>query len=353
MQSITGQLDEQSLLARLDDQWPSAVGNAAFTIAAQQEPFWQCMIRVVDAEQGDYLAILRLPDELQASHDAFVTIIENLPDVVTRYSREFRCIYANPALGVATGIPAETRFGKTYAETGAPVALDAEFEAAFQRVVDTGEPIEIAFDYAGPSGVRHYLGRATPEFDHEGRVTSILSVVRDISEVRRLQHQLEQLARTDPLTALLNRRSFTARLGLELDLVQRGQAGLTLLLLDLDNFKDINDRFGHVAGDRVLETVGQVLTEETRPQDVAARLGGDEFCVALINTDADSARDVAQRISRRIRGICGQDGRPLGISASVGVAQAEEQDKTAEDLLSRVDVLLYQVKSSGTTAGTV
>lgn len=250
-----------------------------------------------------------------------------------------------------TGVPPDSRVGKTHVDTGAPTDLAVAFQRAYQQVFDTGEPVELEFDYLGTTGLCHYLGRATPEFDHEGRVDSVLSVVRDISEIRRLQYQLEQLARTDPLTALLNRRSFTARLDLELDLVQRGQAGFTLLLLDLNNFKDINDRFGHVAGDRVLETVGRVLTEETRPQDVAARLGGDEFCVALIDTDAGNAHVVAQRIGRRVSAICDEDGRPLGVSVSVGVAEADEQDKTAEDLLSRVDVLMYQVKTGGHPGG--
>lgn len=347
MQEASGRLDERSLLHRLADQWPTAAGPTPFTIAADSEPSWECVVRSVDSGQDDYLAIVRLPEELTARNDAFFTIVENLPDVVTRYSLDFRCMYANPALSAVTGNPAETRLGKTYAEIGAPVEITADFEAAYQRVIDTGEPVEIGFDYPGPDGMRHYLGRATPEFDETGQVRSILSVVRDISDVRRLQLQLEQLARTDPLTGLLNRRSFTALLTGELDLVRSGQRGLSLLLLDLDNFKDINDRFGHIAGDRVLETVGRILTEETRPQDITARLGGDEFCVALIDTDITSAHVVANRIGRRVSGIADEDGGPLEISVSVGVAAAEQQDITAQDLLSRVDVLMYNVKAGG------
>ena len=347
MQETSGRLDERSVLERLADQWPAAAGRAPFTIAADGEPRWECIVRGVDSAQGDYLAIVRLPDELTTRNDAFFTIVENLPDVVTRYSLDFRCMYANPALSRITGTPAEARLGKTYAEIGAPVAVTADFEAAYQRVIDTGEPVEMGFDYPGPDGVRHYLGRATPEFDETGQVCSILSVVRDISEVRRLQLRLEQLARTDPLTGLLNRRSFTALLKGELDQVRSGQRGLSLLLLDLDNFKDINDRFGHTAGDRVLETVGRILSEETRPHDITARLGGDEFCVALIDTDVTSAHVVANRIGRRVSGIADEHGGTLEISVSVGVAAAERQDITAQDLLSRVDVLMYRVKSGG------
>ena len=244
MQAVSGRFDERSLLARLDDQWPSAVGAVPFTIAAAGEPAWQCTIHAVDAEPGDHLAILRL-SELASPTDAYFRIVENLPDVVIRYDDALRCLYSNPALAQYTGIPTQARVGKTIPELGDD-ALTGDLEAGYRRVLDTGRPVEVEFHYAGPSGLHHYLGRATPEFDLEGRVQTILSVVRNITEVRRLQHQLEQLARTDPLTSLLNRRSFTARLDTELERVRQGQGGFSLLMLDLDNFKQSNDRYGHV-----------------------------------------------------------------------------------------------------------
>ncbi|WP_328352044.1 GGDEF domain-containing protein [Mycobacterium sp. NBC_00419] len=349
MQAASGRLDERSLLARLDDQWSSAVCAVPFTIAAADEPAWQCTIHAVDAEQRDHLAILRLPEELSSPTDAYFTIVENLPDVVIRYDDALRCLYSNPALAEYTGIPSRARLGKTIPEMG-DVAITGDLEAGYRRALDTGQPVEVEFHYAGPSGLHHYVGRATPEFDHEGRVQTILSVVRNITEVRRLQHQLEQLARTDPLTSLLNRRSFIARLDTELDRIRQGQGGFSLLMLDLDNFKQINDRYGHVVGDRVLQAVGRILTEETGSHDVAARLGGDEFCVALIDSDAARSRDIAERIGQRIGNITDDDGHPVGVSVSSGLAVADEQNLTALDLLSRVDMLMYQVKFRSSTA---
>ncbi|GAY18884.1 GGDEF domain-containing protein [Mycobacterium sp. shizuoka-1] len=346
LQGLAGRLDERTLLSRLQSHTAQS-GEIPVVIASDDAPGWRCVLHPVDGQPDEHLAILNLPAQWGTSDDAFLTIVENLPDVVTRYDREFRCRYANPAIGAITGVPAESRIGKTYTETGAAAALATSFEAAYQRVIDTGEPVEVEFDYEGPTGLRHYLGRAAPEFDRDGQVESILSVVRDISDVKRLQHQLEQLARTDPLTSLLNRRSFTARLGTELDRVQRGHGGFSLLLLDLNNFKFINDRFGHVAGDRVLETVARILTDETRSHDVAARLGGDEFCVALIDTDAAGAAETARRIAERVSAIVDDTGRTLGVSVSVGVAAAEAGDATALDLLARVDMLMYQAKLGG------
>lgn len=344
MQTLAGRLDERSLLSRLAEQWPSA-GDGASVVSANGQPAWRCVLESVADQPDDYLAILQLTE--QDPNDAFFTIVENLPDVVTRFDRQFRCLYANPPMAALTGIPTEARLGRTQHEVGTSDTLATAFKAVYQQVFDTGEPVELEFDYLGTTGLRHYLGRATPEFDLDGRVQTVLSVVRDISEVKILQLQLEQLARTDPLTSLLNRRSYTARLDTELDRVQRGQGGFSLMMLDLNNFKYINDRFGHVVGDRVLETVGRILTEEIRAQDVAARLGGDEFSVALIDTDAAGAGEVARRIGQRVSNIADDDGQPLGVSVSVGVAAAGDQDATALDLLARVDMLMYQVKFGG------
>ncbi|MCV7348459.1 sensor domain-containing diguanylate cyclase [Mycolicibacterium rhodesiae] len=344
MQALAGRLDERSLLERLTDQWPTSGADAPFTIAAAHDPPWQCALQPLDGDADDHLAILSLPAAWQEPNDAFFSIVENLPDVVTRFDREYRYRYANPPMARLTGIPHETRLGRTQYEVGTSDELAGAFQSTYQQVFDTGEPVELEFDYPGPSGLRHYLGRATPEFDHEGRVQTVLSVVRDITELKRLQHQLEQLAGTDPLTSLLNRRSFVARLDTELARVRRERGELSLLVLDLNNFKRINDRFGHAGGDQVLEAVGRILLSENDSHHIAARLGGDEFCVALVDTGEAAARKVAQRIDECVSNIMLDGAEPIGVSVSVGVAVADQQDTTALDLLARVDKLMYQVK---------
>jgi diguanylate cyclase (GGDEF)-like protein/PAS domain S-box-containing protein len=344
MQALAGRLDERTLLTRLDAQWPATAGDGPFTIAAAHDPEWQCALQSLDSDEGDHLAILSLPAAWQEPTDAFFSIVEHLPDVITRFDREFRYQYANPPMARLTGIAHETRLGRTQYEVGTSSELAGAFQAIYQQVFDTGEPAELEFDYPGTTGLRHYLGRATPEFDHEGQVQTVLSVVRDITEVKRLQHQLEQLAGTDPLTSLLNRRSFVAQLGAELERARREQGDLSLLMLDLNNFKQINDRFGHVAGDQVLEAVGRILLEETDSRHIAARLGGDEFCVALIDVGEPAAQQAAERIGQRISAIALHSGEPAGVSVSVGVATAGESDTTALDMLARVDMLMYRVK---------
>jgi diguanylate cyclase (GGDEF)-like protein/PAS domain S-box-containing protein len=347
MQALAGRLDERTLLTRLDAQWPAIAGERPFTVAAAHDPEWRCVLQSLDTDGGGHLAILSLPAAWQEPTDAFLSIVEHLPDVVTRFDREFRYQYANPPMAMLTGIPHENRLGRTQYEVGTSSKLAGAFQATYQQVFDTGEPVELEFDYHGTSGLRHYLGRTTPEFDHDGQVQTVLSVVRDITEVKRLQHQLEQLAGTDPLTSLLNRRSFVAQLDTELERVRREQGDLSLLMLDLNNFKQINDRFGHGVGDQVLEAVGRILLEGGNSHHIAARLGGDEFCVALIDAGEQAARQAAERIGQHISAIALDSGEPAGVSVSVGVAAAGEQDTTALDMLARVDMLMYRVKFGG------
>ncbi|MBI3690931.1 MAG: PAS domain-containing protein, partial [Mycolicibacterium aromaticivorans] len=152
MQTLSGTLDERTLLSQLTARWPTVPNSEPFEVAADAST-WRCVLQRTDGADDDYLAILRLPDTLRPANNAFSTIVENLPDIVTRYTRDYRCLYANPALGAATGVPAEARFGRTLADMVAPAELASEFEAWYRRVVDTGVPVELEFAYIGPAGL--------------------------------------------------------------------------------------------------------------------------------------------------------------------------------------------------------
>lgn len=343
MQDLTGQLDEYTLLARLAAAWPADPGDAPFMLGAANLD-WQCVLTRFDAPSADYLAIFRVCERLQVPSVAFSTMIDNLPDVVTRHDRHFRCVYANPAIEQLTGISADQHIGRDLRTLFMAEERRANTDSVYQRVFDTGEIVTVDFGYAGPGGLRNYQARAMPEFDHDGRVQTVLSIIRDVTELTQLQQQLERLARTDPLTSLLNRRSFLECAGAALDRARRGHCELSLLMLDVDNMKCINDRFGHAAGDRVLEALSRMLVTETRAQDFVARLGGDEFCIALIDTDATQADAVAERLCRRVNDIAVCDDRSVELSVSVGVTQAGPTDTCAADLIARVDTLMYQAK---------
>ncbi|MBS2022559.1 MAG: GGDEF domain-containing protein [Deltaproteobacteria bacterium] len=177
--------------------------------------------------------------------------------------------------------------------------------------------------------------------------TSLLQRLRD------RQQELEHLSSTDVLTGLANRSVFYARLREEMARARRHKHGLCVLFIDADNFKAINDDFGHPTGDAVLVEVGRKVRDTLRQGDIAARWGGEEFAILLSHTAIAEARLVADRLlvlSRTVRAGEGAMGRKLTVS--IGLAQLRPGE-TAEELISRADAALYGAKHEGRDRVTV
>ncbi|MFA5550466.1 MAG: diguanylate cyclase [Trueperaceae bacterium] len=157
--------------------------------------------------------------------------------------------------------------------------------------------------------------------------------------------RLERLSRTDELTGLPNRRSFDERLEIELQRAHRTNTLVSVMMVDLDDFKMINDTYSHVVGDAVLRTTGQALSDCMREIDLCARIGGEEFVVLLPETDTDGALVVGQKVIRRVTEL-NRELRGVNVTASVGVATLEPTDDE-ESLVARADANLYQAKRAG------
>jgi len=168
-------------------------------------------------------------------------------------------------------------------------------------------------------------------------------------ENARLYEDARKLADRDPLTGFYNHRFLHERMGEEVVRSQRGRRPLSVLMLDLDDFKLVNDTFGHLFGDRVLTWAAEVIRSTLRQSDIAARYGGDEFALILPDTDADEARRAAERILEafRERPYVGEQRGPVPIAASIGVATFPSDGRTGTELISAADVALYQVKRGG------
>lgn len=157
--------------------------------------------------------------------------------------------------------------------------------------------------------------------------------------------RLQLAAGTDQLTSLPNRRAFDAQLERELAHSARASTDVSLLLLDLDRFKQLNDTIGHVAGDEALRRVAEVIAGEVRPADWPARIGGDEFAVLLPGADEEEARGVATRLCRGL--VEGFSRDPVPLRASVGVAASTAAEQSAEGLMLNADAALYLAKRMG------
>lgn len=176
-----------------------------------------------------------------------------------------------------------------------------------------------------------------------------LVIARDISERMRLQEQLEYFATHDPLTGLFNRRKFEEELQLQLVRSRRRSDPGVVLFIDMDHFKDINDLFGHSAGDELLSDIALLLREELPPESVLARSGGDEFTCILPHTREEDAANICDRLLASMRDkqwkIAGQ---LIRMSGSVGITAIPTNGfYTAEQILSRADVAMYRAKESG------
>lgn len=179
---------------------------------------------------------------------------------------------------------------------------------------------------------------------------SYASIALDRGAYYRMSEELKSISITDPLTGLLNRRYLQERLIEETERAKRRNESLTALMIDIDNFKSVNDRYGHPAGDQVLKTVAHIIREELRTIDMVARYGGEEFTVILPATDKPVSKIIAERIRGGIEDTqyWGQK-IPAGerVTISIGMATFPDDADTADVLVERADTALYMAKSGG------
>jgi diguanylate cyclase (GGDEF)-like protein len=204
-----------------------------------------------------------------------------------------------------------------------------------------GEDIAVAAMKTGASDyiVKGNLGRLAPAVERELREAT------SRREMTRTNERVAYLAYHDPLTDLPNRSLLQDRLHQAILTTRREHKSLSLLALDLDSFKEINDRFGHHAGDRVLQQVGSRLTRTLRQSDTVARIGGDEFAVLLPSTDLDGAILAARKILQDLDQPLMVDDRPLMVNCSIGIASFPTHAAASHELLQKADFAMYLAKS--------
>ena len=257
---------------------------------------------------------------------AAVTIVVGRPELAKELCEE-----AQRALGAPEA-------GLVFLPEGLASA-DAQGQGALLHTIDFGDD-RLGRMWVAPAGLRF-----GPD---DERVVGL--VARELGGPLRmatLVTDAQRLAATDSLTGLLNRRAFVEVVARDVSLAHRHSSPLSLLLLDLDHFKEVNDAHGHAVGDLVLSTTAGALAQTVRKSDLVARWGGEEFVVALSHTAASGARVMAERLRRQIadRAIALPD-RTFNVTASIGVASLGPNEDL-DGLLVRADRAMYQAKSKG------
>ena len=188
-----------------------------------------------------------------------------------------------------------------------------------------------------------------PLFDDNGALVYYAAIERDLTEHKKLQFALEDMAKTDSLTGLANRQAFMERAMGEFSRARRYSRSLSVIMIDLDHFKSINDLYGHAAGDQVLRQLGQQCHSQLRDSDFMGRIGGEEFVLLLPDTSQDSAFHVAERMREQLSKtpILLDKGITLHITASFGVTAINKDDADFNAVLQRADVAMYEAKHDG------
>ncbi len=188
-----------------------------------------------------------------------------------------------------------------------------------------------------------------PVLNKGGAIEHFIGIKEDISPRKRMEEKLKILANTDPLTGLFNRRVFLERLEEETERLNRSEKHCaTLLMLDLDFFKQVNDNYGHATGDKVLCSFAKILTTRLRSIDLAARLGGEEFAILLPSTTTKGALIIAERLRLNVANNSVEHRNyKVKFTVSIGIAELSKKDNDYEDVLHRADAALYTAKDKG------
>ena len=259
---------------------------------------------------------------------------------------EFRYIRNNLSHQNKTGITLEQLRNSSPQEllgeeTGDIVASN------YQKCVDSKHSMTYEEELWLPAGQRVWLTTLTPIIE-EGICSYIVGSAEDITERKKLELELEKYANYDKLTGLPNRRLFFERLELTILENERDKAEFAVLFIDLDGFKDINDNYGHEAGDEVLITVGNRLLQCVRKSDTVARMGGDEYTVILKNVeDKEDIKNLVEKIHKSLQEVMQIDGVECFVNSSIGVALYPENGDDSETLLRNADSLMYEIKRNG------
>jgi diguanylate cyclase (GGDEF)-like protein/PAS domain S-box-containing protein len=286
--------------------------------------------------------------DLRVSQQRFEALVLHSSDVVTVVDPDGIVLYQSESMQRVFGHPTEEVVGSSVTTVMAESSAE-RFLHSLEALRPAGSSVRVL-----DIEVRHAEGRlchaemTMTNLLDDPAVGGIVLNTRDVSERKQLEDRLVHEASHDSLTALANRALFRDRVDKELRQANGRRAKLTILFLDLDGFKEVNDSLGHATGDKLLIQVAERLQACVRPVDTVARLGGDEFAVLI--ADKSSERDgsvVADRIATALGEPFRFEGREIEVAASIGIAATDQDVDDADHLLRNADLAMYRAKANG------
>lgn len=296
---------------------------------------------------SDITAVKHAQSEVRRSEGRLRAITNNLPVMICSIDTCGLLQFANRTFEMRTGVAAEAAAGRPFRELVGEATYLQAMAAIDCAMGGTRSQFEVATDFEGTR--RYWQGVCVPDFDSQGVVTCVYALLTDITAVRRSELNMAELALTDSLTGLPNRRRLDEQLPNTLAHAHRQSIGFALLFLDIDHFKQVNDHHGHAIGDAVLTEFARRLRGAVRSSDCVARYAGDEFVVILSGVSARRyAEQVAAEIVQKMRDSMRVGKLMLTVTTSIGVAYlAPGGLAEVQLLLDSADHALYQAKARG------
>jgi len=291
--------------------------------------------------------------ELAQSEEKYRNVIERSNDSIL-IIQDWRIRFCNPQLAQLTGYPHAGLIERPFLDLVAGEDHERLRQRHERRLRGEDEPSRYETILLHKNGQRIDIEINAGTMEYQGE-PAVLVVAREIGERKRTQAQLEQtnaelrrLSTTDALTGLYNRRHFFELAQAEFERARRHHLALSVLMIDIDHFKHINDSCGHLTGDQTLQAVARLCQQMLREHDVLGRYGGEEFAVLLPETRLDGALDSAERLRTHVHQVRHELAcLPFAPTISVGVANLSEDTPSLETLLDRADQALYRAKQGG------
>ncbi|WP_042011273.1 sensor domain-containing diguanylate cyclase [Aeromonas fluvialis] len=284
---------------------------------------------------------------LAEQHQLLEIILANVDAHIYMKDSQHRFLYVNQKVADLLGLPAELIINRRDDEV-IPLASASVLWRLDNRVFETGELQAGEETLTDPEGNLHNYWSVKVPFMLANGTPTLIGISSDITELHQLKEQLHQQSVRDGLTGLYNRRFFFEACEKNLSMNMRHQLTSVLMVLDVDQFKCINDRYGHPQGDKALIHLGKVMQSVLRSEDVLARIGGDEFAILQPNTTLSAAASLAERLRLQVMQspLPLPNGDKLVITISAGLVENGEGERM-ESLYARADQMLYRAKRSG------
>ncbi|REL34545.1 sensor domain-containing diguanylate cyclase [Thalassotalea euphylliae] len=334
-------------------------GEVCFCLAVKK-PLLDCAGNIIGmfGVATDITERKRMELEIKQNNHLLDTILSNIDAFVYMKDRNYRFVYANTKTLELFNKSIDELLGHRLDELVPPESI-SNFNRMDDQLFASGEKQVGEEHFVDDKGEdKYYWSTKIPLFDSDNEMNRYIGFSTDVTELSKLRFQLEQQVQaeirkrmqqeqraiTDPLTGLYNRFKLNETMDSELGRVRRYRKSSSVIIIDVDHFKDINDELGHQEGDKVLQAMAKIIASHIRAADIAGRWGGEEFLVICPETDLDGAIQVAEKIRKAIESAPIACVKNRTVSAGVAEARGHEQ---VSHFIGRADICLYQAKRSG------